>query len=133
MFEIRIYPQSPTEFKAVLELVQALADARQEAGGAAQRGADPGPAPLVDTPAHASALPAEVEETVTSDIPGPSSRKADQAHGPQQVFEALQDYARANGAAALKEVLDRFGARRVSDLQPEHYAEVMTIARGGMT
>ena len=35
-----------------------------------------------------------------------------------------------NGAAALKNLLDRVGARRVSDIKPEQYAEVMTIARG---
>ena len=96
-------------------------------------GGEPGPAPLADTPAHASSRPAEAEETVTSDIPGPSSGKADLAYGPEQVFEALQDYARVNGEGALKEVLERFGARRVSDLEPEHFAEVMTIARDGLT
>jgi hypothetical protein len=129
VFEIRISPETPAEFKAVLQLVQALADGRQGAE-AAKRDAGPGPAPVAEAPGRASACPAEVEEIVTIDIPWPPSGEPDPAYSAPQVLEGLQDFARVNGAAALKEVLDRFGARRVSDIKPEHYAEVMTIARG---
>jgi hypothetical protein len=128
VFEIRISPETPTELKAVLQLVQTLAD--MEAGpGQADPGATPRPAPIAEPPASATKNPADVEEIVTIDIPAPPSGKPDKACA-QQVLEGLQDFARVNGAAALKELLHRFGARRVSDLKPEHYAEVMTTARG---
>jgi hypothetical protein len=66
------------------------------------------------------------------DIPYPPFDEPPPSYGRQQVLDALQDYAQTNGAVALKEVLDRFGARRVSDIKTEHYPEVMTIARGGL-
>jgi hypothetical protein len=74
--------------------------------------------------------PADAEEIGTIDVPSPPSGKPDPAPSAQQVLEALQDFARVNGAVALKQVLERFGARRVSEVKPEHYAEVMTVARG---
>ena len=129
MFEIRISPETPTELKAVLQLVQLLA------------GMEPGPGPADAHANTSSALVAEpaavttedradAEEIGTIDVPSPPSGEPDPAYSAQQVLEALQDFARVNGAAALKKVLDRFGARRVSDIKPEQYAEVMTIARG---
>jgi hypothetical protein len=125
VFEIRISPETPTELKAVLRLLQELAGAGQ--GGAGER---PNSAPVAAPPATVAEDGTGAEEIVTIDIPWPPSGKPDPAYSAQQVLEGLQDYARVNGAAALKEVLDRFGARRVSDIKPEHYAEVMTIARG---
>jgi hypothetical protein len=124
VLEIRISPETPTEMKAVLRLLQELAGAGQAGAGATRSSAPVAapPAPVEDATG--------AEEIVTTDIPWPPSGNPDPAYSAQQVLEGLQDYARVNGAAALKEVLDRFGARRVSDLKPEHYAEVMTIARG---
>ena len=87
-------------------------------------------APVAAPPVPVAEDVTGAEEIVTIDIPWPPSGKPDPAYSAQQVLEALQDFARVNGAAALKEVLDRFGARRVSDIKPEHYADVMTIARG---
>ena len=129
MLEIRISPENPTEMRAVLQLVQALAGMNAEpcqAGAGATRSSAPVAAPPVPVAEDVTGA----EEIVTIDIPWPPSGKPDPAYSAQQVLEALQDFARVNGAAALKEVLDRFGARRVSDIKPEHYADVMTIARG---
>jgi hypothetical protein len=129
VFELRISPESPTELQAVLQLVQMLA------------GMKPGPvltdarattssAPVAEPAASTTEDAADAEEIGTIDVPSPPSGEPDPAYSAQQVLEALQAYARVNGAAALKEVLDRFGARRVSDIKPEDYGEVMTIARG---
>jgi DNA-directed RNA polymerase subunit F len=121
LFEIRICPETPTELKAVLQLVQTLAVGPS---------ATPHPAPIAAPPASATEDPANAEDVVSIDILSPPGGKPDLAYSAQQVLEALQDFARVNGAAALKKVLDRFGARRVSDITPEQYAEVMTIAQG---
>jgi hypothetical protein len=129
VFEIRISPDTPTELNAVLRLVQTLAVMKPGAGQAGP-GAKTSPAPVAESPAPLAEHPTDAEEIVTIDIPWPPSGEPDPARSAQQVLEALQEFARANGAAALREVLDRFGARRVSDIKPEHYAEVMTIARG---
>jgi hypothetical protein len=129
LFEIRICPETPTEFKAVLQLVQTLADMKAGVGQAGP-GTTPSSAPVAAPPASTAGDPADAEEIVSIDIPWPPSGKPDPAYSAKQVLDGLKDFARANGAAALKEVLDRFGARRVSDIKPEHYAEVMTIARG---
>jgi hypothetical protein len=129
VFEIRISPETPIELKAVLQLVQVLAGMKLEPGQAGA-GATPSSAPVAAPPAPVAEDATAAEEIVTIDNPWPPSGKPDPAYSAQQVLEALQDFARVNGAAALKDVLDRFGARRVSDIKPEHYAEVMTIARG---
>jgi hypothetical protein len=129
VFEIRISPETPTELKAVLQLVQTLSGIGVESCQASI-GATGSSAPVAAPPAPVAEHATGAEEIVTIDIPWPPSGKSDLAYSAQQVLEGLQDCARVHGAAALKEVLDRFGARRVSDIKPEHYAEVMTIARG---
>jgi hypothetical protein len=129
VLEFRISPENPTEMRAVLQLVQALAGMKAEPCQASA-GATPSSAPVSVPPAPVAENTTGAEETVTIEIPWPPRGKPDPTFSAQQVLEALQDYARVNGAAALKEVLDRFGARRVSDIKPEHYAELMTIARG---
>ena len=125
MFEIRINPETPTELKAVLQLVQALGGMKL---GPDQ--ADARCAPVAAAPASTAEGAADAEESGTIDVPSPPIGEPEPAYSAQQVLEALQDFARVNGAAGLKKVLDRFEARRVSDIKPEQYAEVMTIARG---
>ena len=129
MFEIRISPETPTELKAVLQLVQTLAGMKPGPDQADAR-AKTSLAPVPEPPASTAEGAADAEEIVAMDGPSGPSGEPDPAYSAQQVLEALQDFARVNGAAALKKVLDRFGARRVSDIKPEQYAEVMTIARG---
>jgi hypothetical protein len=129
VLEFRISPENPTEMRAVLQLVQALAGMKAEPCQASA-GATPSSAPVSVPPAPLAENTTDAKEIVTIDIPWPPSGEPDPARSAQQVLEVLQEFARANGAAALREVLDRFGARRVSDIKPEHYAEVMTIARG---
>jgi hypothetical protein len=128
VFEIRICPETPTERKAVLQLVQMLAG-MEPGPGPADAHANTSSAPVAERAAVATEDPADAEESGTIDAPSPPTGEPDPAYSVQQVLEALQDFARVNGAAALKKVLDRFGARRVSDIKPEHYAEVMTLAR----
>jgi hypothetical protein len=129
VLEIRICPESAIEFKAALQLVTTLAGA--------EAGPEPGTKPWERRAAKPEAVPAAQPATVASDtasdpddIPYPPFDDPRPACSRQQVLEALQGYAQTNGAVALKEVLDRFGARRVSDIKPEHYPEVLTIARG---
>jgi hypothetical protein len=129
VLEIRISPETPTEFKAVLQLVQTLA-VTKPGPGQADPGAKMSPAPAAEPAAPPREGPTEPEEIITIDLAWSPSGKPDPGYSAQQVLEALQKYARANGAAALREVLERFGARRVSDIKPEDSAEVMTIARG---
>jgi hypothetical protein len=127
VLEIRISPETQTELKAVLRLLQQLAEGVAERAQA-DAGATPSTAPVAAPPA--AIAEDDAKEIVTIDISWPPSGNLDPAYSAQQVLEGLQDFARVNGAAALKEVLDRFGARRVSDIKPERYEEVMTIARG---
>ena len=132
MLEIRICPETAIEFKAALQLVTALASAEAEPAPAQPR-AKPWerPATKADTaPAAQPATPASDAGTSdVDDIPYPPF-DPEPRYSRQQVLDALKDYAQTNGAVALKEVLDRFGARRVLDIKAEHYPEVMTIARG---
>jgi hypothetical protein len=136
VLEINFRPETAIEFKAALQLVTTLASAEAEPEQPKTKpwkGSIAPTAPEVQrtTPADAAPAPAqEPAEFVTDDIPWPPSRQSARTYSRNDIVEALQDYARVNGAAALKEVLDRFDARRVSDIKPEHYAEVMTIARG---
>ena len=129
MFEIRISPESPTELNAVLRLLQELAGMKP-ASCLADAHANTSSALVAEPAAVTTEDRADAEEIGTIDVPSPPSGKPDPAYNAQQVLEALQDFARVNGAAGLKKVLDRFGARRVSDIKPEQYTEVMTIARG---
>jgi hypothetical protein len=129
VFEIRISPETPTEFKAVVRMLQELANARAESGQASG-GAKTSSASVAAAPASTAEDAADAEGNASIDAPSPPSGEPDSAYSAQQVLEALQGYARENGAAALKEVLDRFGARRVSDIKPREYPEVMRIARG---
>jgi hypothetical protein len=128
VFEIRISPESPTELKAVLQLVQTLAGMKPGPGLTDAR-AKTSLAPVLEPPASTAEDAADAEDVVSID-PAPPRGEPEPGYSAQQVLEALQDFARVNGAAALKKVLDRFGARRVSDIKPEQYAEVMTVARG---
>jgi hypothetical protein len=128
MLEIRISPETPTEFEAVAQLMQKLAGMKAELGLADAR-ANTSSAPLTEPPASTAEEAADAEDSASLD-PLPPTGERDPAYSAQQVLEALQDFARVNGAVALKKVLDRFGARRVSDIKPEHYGEVMTVARG---
>jgi hypothetical protein len=128
MFEIRISPETPTEFKAVVRMLQELADAQAEPGQTGG-GVKASSAQLPEPPASTAEDAADVQDIVSIEF-SPASGEPDPTYSAQQVLEALQGYARENGAAALKKVLDRFGARRVSEIKPEHYREVMTIARG---
>ena len=130
MLEIRICPETPIEFKAALQLVTALASAEAEAEPLQPTTKPKASATKLKTVPPTEPAASDAQGSYVDDIPYPPSGNPDPAYSAQQVLEALQDYARVNGAAALKEVLDRFGARRVSDIKPEHYAEVMTIARG---
>ena len=131
MLEINFRPETAIEFKAALQLVTALASA--EAGSEPpqprttpweRRATEPEAAPAAQPAPAASGTASDAD-----DIPYPPFDPGPR-YSRQQVLDALQDYAQANGAVALKEVLDRFGARRVSDIKTEHYPEVMTIARG---
>ena len=101
MFEIRISPGDPTELKAVLQLVQLLAGMSR--GPARRRPREnelrAGPEPPASTAEDA----ADAEEIVTIDIPSPPSGEPDPAHSAQQVLEALQDFARVNGAVGAEE------------------------------
>jgi hypothetical protein len=128
LFEIRITPETPTERKAVLQLVQMLAG-MEPGPSPTDAHADTSSAPLTEPPASSAEDAADAADIVSIE-PSPPSGEPDPAYSAQQVLEALQEFARVNGAAALKQVLDRFGARRVSDLEPEQYGDVMTIARG---
>jgi hypothetical protein len=128
MFEIRISPESPTELKAVLQLLQMLA-VMEPGPGTAGAHAKTRCAPVTEPPDSTAEDAADAEQLI-SIYPSPPSGEPDPAYNAHEVLEALQNFARGNGAVALKKVLDRFGARRVSDIKPEHYAEVMTIARG---
>jgi hypothetical protein len=132
VLEIRICPETAIEFKAALQLVTTLAGA--EAGAEPPK---PRTKPWELRATKPEAVPAAQPATVASDtasdpddIPYPPFDDPRPACSRQQVLDALQEYAQTNGAVALKEVLDRFGARRVSDIKPEHYPEVLTIARG---
>jgi hypothetical protein len=129
VLEIRICPETAIEFKAALQLVTTLAGA--------EAGPEPGTKPWEHRGAKPEAVPAAQPATVAlgtaadpDDIPYPPFDDPRPAYSRQQILDALQEYAQTNGAVALKEVLDRFGARRVSDIKPEHYPEVLTIARG---
>jgi hypothetical protein len=128
LFEIRISPESPTERKAVLQLVQTLAGMKP-GPGPADIHASTRLSPVAEPIAVATEDAADAEDIVSIE-PSPPSGESDPAYSAQQVLEALQDFARVNGMVALKKLLDRFGARRVSDIRPEHYGEVMTVARG---
>jgi hypothetical protein len=128
VFEIRIRPETPTERKAVLQLVQMLGG-MEPGPGPADAHAKTSSAPVAESPASTAEDAADAEDIVSIE-PSPPSGEPHPGYNAQQVLEALQDFARLNGAAALKQVLDRFGARRVSDLEPEQYGDVMTIARG---
>jgi hypothetical protein len=128
VFEIRITPETPTELKAVLQLVQTLAGMKPGPGSGDAHAKTRG-APVPEQSASTAEDAADAEDIVSIE-PSPPSGESDPTYSAQQVLEALQGYARENGAAALKEVLDRFGARRVSDIKPQQYAEVMSIARG---
>jgi hypothetical protein len=129
VLEINFRPETAIEFKAALQLVTALASAEGESEPAQPR-AKPWNRPAKPE-AAAPDQPAAPAPAVSDadDIPYPPC-DPEPSYSRQQVLNALQDYAQTNGARALKEVLDRFGARRVSDIKPEHYPEVMTIARG---
>jgi hypothetical protein len=128
VFEIRISPETPTEFKAILRLLQELA-IMEPRPGPADAHTKTGCAPVAAALASTAEDAADAEDIVSIDPSRPSG-EPDPAYNAQQVLEALQGFARENGAAALKNVLERFGARRVSDIKPEDYTEVMTIARG---
>ena len=129
MFEIRIPPETPTERKAVLQLVQMLA------------GMEPGPGPA-DAHAKTSSAPVAEPPASTAEDCGRCRRDRHDrlpSAAERRAGSGLQRPAGAGGApglrpgewrGGLKKVLDRFGARRVSDIKPEQYAEVMTIARG---
>jgi hypothetical protein len=127
VFEIRIRPETPTELQAVLRLLHELAVVEPGPGLADTR-TKTSSAPVREQPAS-TAEDAAGPEALVSIEPSPPSGEQDSAPSAQQVLEALQEFARMHGAVGLKQVLDRFGARRVSDIKPEHYAEVMTIAR----
>jgi hypothetical protein len=104
VLEIRISPENPTEMRAVLQLVQALAGMKA-APCQASAGATPSSVSVGAPPVPVAQDATGAEEIVTIDVPWLPSGKPDPAYSAQQVLEALQDYARMNGAAALKEVL----------------------------
>ena len=128
MLSIWICPETPTELQAVLRLLHELAIVEPGPGLADTR-TKTSSAPVREQPASTAEDAADAADVVSIDPP-PSSGEPGPAYSAQQVLEALQDYARVNGAVGLKNVLERFGARRVSDIKPEHYPEMMTIARG---
>jgi hypothetical protein len=135
VLEINFRPETPAERRAALQLMATLASAEAEPPQRKTKPWEPSAAPadLGASTAARSVPPEPLEEPaeiVSIDIPWPPSGAPDRTYGRNDVMEALQDYAQVNGAVALKQVLDRFGARRVSDIKPEHYAEIMTIARG---
>ena len=88
MFEIRISPETPTELKAVLQLVQTLAGMKPGPGLADAR-AKTSSAPVPEPPASTAEDAADAEEIVTIDGPSPPSGKPDPAYSAQQVLEAL--------------------------------------------
>jgi len=129
--QITIRVEDPTELRALAQFLTSLSDLpRRPTGSSLTIGEaeTTNVAPSADAPPPMAAV--ADEDDVDLDMPSPPSGNADQAYSAQQILEALQDFARLNGAAALRGVLDRFGARRVSDIKPEHYAEVITIAQG---
>ena len=128
MLEINFRPETPAERRAALQLMEALAGAEPEAEQPKAKPWEAAAAP-VEPPAAPGPLQ-EPAEFATDDIPWPPSGAPERTYSRNDIVEALQDYARVNGAVALKQVLDQFGARRVSDIKPEHYPEVMTIAQG---
>ena len=136
MLEINFRPETPAERRAALQLMATLASAEPEPeqpkakpwkATVAPAAAD---APRANPAEPATAQADEPAEFATDDIPWPPSGAPERTYSRNDIVEALQDYARVNGAVALKQVLDQFGARRVSDIKPEHYPEVMTIAQG---
>jgi hypothetical protein len=84
------------------------------------------------SPAAAPSEPAPAEEKPAA----PDAAKAEQAPAPAQavtlddVKKAAVSAASANGRDFLVEVLSDFGVEKVSELQPDQYAEA--IARFGM-
>jgi hypothetical protein len=128
MLEIRISPETPAEFEALAQLMQKLAGMKPELGLADARATTSSP-PVAGPPASTAEDAADAADIVSIE-PSPPSGEPDPGYNAQQVLEALQDFARLDGAVALKQVLDRFGARRVSEIKPEHYGDVMTIVRG---
>jgi hypothetical protein len=128
MLEIRISPETPAEFEAVAQLMQKLAGMNAELGLADAR-ANTSSAPLTDPPASTAEEAADAADIVSIE-PSPPSSAPDPAYSAQQVLEALQEFARTHGAIGLTQVLDRFGARRFSELKPEQYRDLMTIVRG---
>ena len=88
MFEIRICPETPTELKAVVRMLQELADVQAGVRPSGWR-RETSSAPVPEPPASTAKDAADAEEIVSIDIPWPPSGKPDPAYSAQQVLEAL--------------------------------------------
>lgn len=86
---------------------------------AAPAAADPAPQP-VPAPAPAAAAPAPAE------APAPAA-KAETKIDFDQVKALFRQRQKEWGASRLKEILQRFGAARLTEVLPEHWPEVLKL------
>ncbi|RTL04955.1 hypothetical protein EKK58_09110 [Candidatus Dependentiae bacterium] len=114
-------------------------------------GATPTPAAApvaapVATPAPIAAAPAPAPQVIPAAAPIPQTVAAAPAAAPApapapvapaagaiqqtQVSKAAQDYARANGPAAAKQILGQFGITKIGDAKPEQYAQIIAAFGG---
>ena len=67
-------------------------------------------------------------ETVSNALP--KELKADQVISMEDVRGVLADKSRAGHTAEIREILKKYGADRLSAVDPKHYAEILRDAEG---